>query len=98
VSPIRDTFLSFPFKLAGGHSDLVTKETISVRVTPALKKEFARALKKQPDLSTITDFFESAMAALVMQTRRGETLAFPLEFLSNKSSDKGQESGGQSMT
>lgn len=59
----------------------VTKETISVRTAPALKREFQRALKSHSDFSTITDFFESAMHALVIQTRRKEELVFPLEFV-----------------
>jgi hypothetical protein len=69
-------------------SQRVPSESIHAKVSSPLKREFMKALKQHPDFETITDFIEGAMSALVLQSRRKEKLVFPLEFVSDKSSDK----------
>ncbi len=54
---------------------------IHVRTTPSLKADFMRAVNEHPDLETPTHFIKEAIKALVLQTRRGEMPAFPLEFV-----------------
>ena len=50
------------------------------------------AVRQHADVDTATEVFNQAMAAFVTQARRKEKLVFPLEFVSDKSSDK---AGGQ---
>ena len=64
------------------------REKVSIRLPSALKRELVDALEKQPDFSTLTEFFESAASALVLQSRRGERFAYPLEFVRETSSKK----------
>jgi hypothetical protein len=66
----------------------VPKVLTTFKISEALKAEFERCIKKNPNFDTATDFYESAIAAFIVQTRRKEQIVFPLEFVSDKSSDK----------
>jgi hypothetical protein len=46
------------------------------------------AVRKHGDVDTATEVFNQAMSAFVTQSRREEHLVFPLEFVSDRSSDK----------
>ena len=57
------------------------------RLPASLRREAAKALQDQ-DIGTMTDFLLSALNGLVLQNRRKDKIEFPLEFVSDKSSDK----------
>lgn len=59
----------------------VADDYIQCRTTPSLKSGLQRAIDAHPDLKSMSHFMEEAAKALIAQHRRGETVAFPLEFL-----------------
>jgi hypothetical protein len=71
-------------------SPRVPKENINFLTPGPLKREFMQALKTDPDYETATEFLNDAIHSYVLQRRRNEKLAIPLEFVSDKSSDKVQ--------
>ena len=63
-------------------------EFIHVKLTETLKAELSRAVRAGREFPTVTKFIEQAVSAYVLQSRRGERLAIPLEFVSDQSSEK----------
>ncbi len=74
------------------HSHEVADETITFRIPDRLKREFQEALDESGDFSgksKMTPFFLDAIKAYVLQSKkRKEQISIPLEFVSDKSSDK----------
>jgi len=69
----------------------VPLELLTIKLSSNLKAEFLREIRTGDDFQTATKFVESAISAYILQKRRGEKLAIPLEFVSDKSSDKRQD-------
>ncbi len=75
----------------------VADDNIFIRITPTLKRDFQKALEAHPDLSTMTAFVEDCIKALILQMRRGEHPAYPVEFVvkSEEGVDGGRRSRGK---
>lgn len=66
----------------------MAKDKTNYNIPVELKAVFEAARRTDGRLDTATEFVVQAMTAYVMQMRRGERLVYPLEFVSDKSSDK----------
>lgn len=67
----------------------VADSNINFRISDNLKNELQRALDKNDEFAgKMTPFFLDAIKAFVLQSKRKERIATPLEFVSDKSSDK----------
>ncbi len=67
---------------------LVPKEKININTPEELKAVFESARRKDGRFDTLTEFVLAAFSAFSLQVRRGEQIKYPLEFVSDKSSDK----------
>lgn len=64
------------------HADSVAAdENINVRISKGLKDDFNRAIRTHPEIKNMTHFVEEAAKAFILQMRRGEIPAYPLEFV-----------------
>jgi hypothetical protein len=73
--------------------DVPTVQT-AFKISQSLKREFDRAVREHPDFDTATDFFEGAITAFVLQTRRKEPLKFPLEFVTSTAAEPSKTKPG----
>ena len=64
------------------------KEKININVPEELKAVFDAARRADGRFDTLTEFVLSAFSAFALQQRRGERIKYPLEFVSDKSSEK----------
>jgi len=69
----------------------VSDANIMVRIPSKLKTELQKELAESGDIPNMTAFFLDCARCYVLQRRRREMLAYPLEFVSDKSSDKTTE-------
>jgi len=73
------------------HSGCVADKNVIIRIPDRLKSEFQRALDGEAGEEfghKMTPFLLEAIRAFVVQAKRRERIATPIEFVSDKSSDK----------
>jgi len=66
----------------------VPKWRTNISISENLRAEFERARKQIGDIDSLSEFVTLCMVAYATQSRRKEKMAFPPEFVSDKSSDK----------
>lgn len=64
------------------------KEKININVPLELKAVFEAARRTDGRFDTTTEFILAAFGAFALQVKRGERIGYPLEFVSDQSSDK----------
>lgn len=76
----RSFFFAFPRLEIPQHCD-VAKGKLNISLSQELRDEFERSRRTKGTFDTTAEFIASAMAAYVLQIRRGEEPAYPLEFV-----------------
>ena len=64
------------------------KEKININVPDELKAVFEAARRADGRFDTLTEFVLASFGAFALQQRRGERVKYPLEFVSDQSSEK----------
>lgn len=59
----------------------VTEENLMVRMNGNLKSDLQAAIRQHPSVENMSHFVEEAAKAFILQMRRGEVPAYPLEFV-----------------
>lgn len=65
----------------------VSDTNINVRVPSSLKAALLKSLE-QSEIPNLTSFVAECSRAYILQKKRGEKIDYPLEFVSDRSSDK----------
>jgi hypothetical protein len=66
------------------HRRHVAEKQIIFKTTDALLADFERHLKKHGQFSSRSAFFTDCMKSFIVQMRKGDVPAYPLEFLQKK--------------